>query len=183
MGSKKINNLIVRLRDGDEDAFEEIYWLYRNEIYGLAFRYLKDHALSEDAVQDIFIKLWLYRNQLDSGRAIHGFLFTSLKNHVLNMIKSRKRRILRQFEYIRYNDSRGENPEDSMFHSEYENIVREGLKKLPAGKQLVFKLKFYDGFSSKEIASELGISVNTAKSQFYKANKFIQTFIKKNTNL
>jgi RNA polymerase sigma factor (sigma-70 family) len=78
------------LKKGDKDAFEKIYWMYRKPVYGMAFRYLKVHELAEDAVQDVFFKLWEKRETLDVEKPFEPFLFSILKNHVLNMIKMKK---------------------------------------------------------------------------------------------
>lgn len=170
-------NLINKLRKGDKQAFESIYWMYRKPVFGLAIRYLKDQELAEDAVQDVFSKLWLNREELDSEKCIKAFLFTVLKNHVLNMIKKRKRRILRQFDYAESNQKKSQSADENVIFSDTEKIVKEGLNKLPEKKQLVFNMKRIRGYSNKEIAEQLGISIHTVKSQFYKANKFLKEFV------
>ncbi|MEX2573778.1 MAG: RNA polymerase sigma-70 factor [Balneolaceae bacterium] len=170
-------DIIIRLRNNDREAFRKVYWAHRKSVYGLALRYLKDSQLAEDAVQDIFLKLWQNRDSLDSGKSLRGFLFTSLKHHVLNMIKSRKRRVLRQMEYTRFTDDQTDDPESRMLLSEYEHIFNRGLQKLPARKQLIYRLKSIDGYSNKEIAGRLGVSIHTVKSQYSRANKFIRKFM------
>lgn len=176
-------NLVEELRKGDKQAFENIYWMYREPVFALAQRYLKDQQLAEDAVQDVFSKLWLNREGLDSEKCIKAFLFTVLKNHVLNMIKKRKRRILRQFDYAEINTKNSNSADDELIFSDTEKIINEGLNKLPEKKQLVFNMKKMRGYSNKEIAEQLGISIHTVKSQFYKANKFLRKFVETRIDL
>ncbi len=166
------------LKKGDKEAFESIYWMYRKPVYGMAYRYLKVHELAEDAVQDIFFKLWEKKEILDPEKPFEPFLFSILKNHVLNMIKVKKRRILRQFEYTNIYSKKTKETDAEIICSDTERIVQEGLDLLPEGKQLVFKMKRIEGYSNKEIARELDISVHTVKSQLYKASKFLRTFVK-----
>lgn len=168
---------IRQLRKGDKEAFEDIYWLHRAAIYGLAFRYLKDTQLAEDAVQDVFLKLWLYRSNLDDDKSLRGFLLSTLKNHVLNMMKGEKRRIARQFDYAANLPKEEETPEEIIFFNETELIVHEGLRRLPENKQLVFRLKRFDGYSNREIAIRMGISIHTVKSQFYRASRYLREFV------
>ena len=172
------NKKLQDLKNGDKEAFEKIYWMYRKPVYGMAYRYLKVHELAEDAVQDVFFKLWEKRDTLDIEKPFEPFLFSILKNHVLNMIKMKKRRILRQFEYSKINSKKAKETDEEVIYSDTERIVQEGLSLLPEGKQLVFKMKQIDGYSNKEIARELDISVHTVKSQIYKASKFLRTFVK-----
>jgi RNA polymerase sigma factor (sigma-70 family) len=76
------------------------------------------------------------------------------------------------------NSKKAKETDEEVIYSETERIVQEGLSLLPEGKQLVFKMKRIDGYSNKEIARELDISVHTVKSQIYKASKFLRTFVK-----
>lgn len=176
-------NIIVRLRNNDREAFQLVYWKYQKAVYGLALRYLKDPQLAEDAVQDVFVKLWMNRAELDSERSLHGWLFTSLKNHVLNMIKSRKRRIERHYEYIQQMESSAEASDSYVIQEEMEQLLRKGMERLPERKQLIYRLKSLDGLTNRQIAVRLGLSINTVKSQFNRANKFIRDFIATHTNL
>jgi RNA polymerase sigma-70 factor (family 1) len=166
------------LKKGDKKAFENIYWMFRKPVYGMAFRYLKDHQLAEDAVQDVFFKLWVKRDTLNPDMPFEPFLFSILKNHVLNMIKIKKRRILRQFEYREMNTRINKETDADAILADTQRIFQEGLDQLPEGKQLVFKMKRFEGYTNKEIARELNISVHTVKSQFYKASKFLRSFVK-----
>lgn len=75
------------IKKGDKDAFKEIYERYHVQLYYLAKQYLKDQKLAEDALQDIFLKLWKKRKRLDSSRSINAFLFTMKKNQVLDLIR------------------------------------------------------------------------------------------------
>src|SRR5690625_699801 len=87
------HQLVLCLKKCDKLAFEAIYKKYYEPLFLLGRCYLKDPQLAEDAVQDVFSKLWLNRSDIDSSKSLQGFLFTSLRNHVLNMVKIKKRRI------------------------------------------------------------------------------------------
>ncbi|MEX2368201.1 MAG: RNA polymerase sigma-70 factor [Balneolaceae bacterium] len=171
------NRLINQLRSGSKDAFEELYCIYNKRIYGMALRYVKDPQLAEDAVQDVFIKLWDYRHNLKEGKSIQGFLFSTLKHHVLNMIREHERRIGRQYEYSILNKTVSERSDQKVLLSDYDRIFNEGFQQLPERKQLVFRLKRVNGLSDQQIATRLNISKNTVKSQFYRASKFIRKFM------
>ena len=174
--------LVTRLNKGDRQAFEEIYGLYHQPMLTLAQRYLKEPQLAEDAVQDVLSKLWMKRAEIDSGGSLRGFIFTALRNHVLNMVKSKKRRILRQFEYSTSNYKESAHPDEEVIFTETEKIVKKGVRTLPEGKKLVYELKLLQGYSNHEIAEQMGISTHTVRSQFAKANKIVQKFVSRHIN-
>ncbi|REL38069.1 RNA polymerase sigma-70 factor [Rhodohalobacter sp. SW132] len=169
--------LVQKIIEGSEEAFREIYWLYCDQLHRLAFQFLRDQQLAEDAVQDIFLKLWNQRHQLDENRSIKGFLLISLKNHVLNLLKINKRRILRQFEYSRINTNKVNETDGAVICSELHSLIEHCLENLPVAKRRVYELKRVGDFSNKEIASELGLSENTVKSHYYLAKKKMQELI------
>lgn len=175
MSGKEEINTIQQLRMGDEKAYERVYQLYHKRLYGFALKYLKSHELSEDAVHDTFIKLWDHRSKLETN--IRGFLFATLRNHVMNMIRNNKRKVLKQI-HLNYRKSTSSNQtEDVILFSEYQKIFADGLDQLPAGKKEIFKLKTVQGLSNKEIADKLDISIHTVKSQYYEASRFIRNYL------
>lgn len=174
------DDLTEKIRKGDYNAFELLYGLHRDSVYNLAIKYLKDPQLAEDAVQDVFLKIWSNREKLKDNQSIKGLLFTSLKNHVLNMIKTKKRRVIRQFEYLKLNPVHKDSTDSHTFVAELEKILLEGMEQLPDRKQTVYRMKRLEGYSNKEIANQLDISVNTVKSQFRRANNFIIDYVSSN---
>lgn len=172
-----IKTHIDKLRTGDIEAFEMIYWKYRRPLYGMAMRYLKDHELAEDAVQDIFLNLWSLKEQLTDEKTFENFLFTLLKNHALNILKMDKRRILRHFAYSEINETHSVIPEDFIFHAELRELLDHGMNQLSESKREIFRLKKLEGYSNDEIAKKLNVSKDVVKSQLYKANKFLKSFV------
>lgn len=176
MGVEINNNIVVRIRNGDKHAFEKVYWDYSDDLYRLALKFLKDPQLADDAIQDLFIQLWVNRKKLDPEKSLKAFLFISLKNHVLNMKKTYRRRIIRQFEYMDNNKSITDKTDDTIIQSDYLKIYNKGLKKLPLLKRQVYELKRVSRFSNDEIAARLGLSVNTVKSHYYLAKKSMRDY-------
>ena len=84
--------LLERLRKGDRAAFEAIYRRYHAKLYTLALRYLKNRADTEDALQQLFVKLWTAREALFITRNLSGYLYGMLKHQVLNQIRNIRQR-------------------------------------------------------------------------------------------
>lgn len=179
----KKNRLNRSIDNKEEATFEDLFEKYHRQLFLLAFQYLKDEKLAEDAIQDVFLKVWKKRDQLDASRSVKGFLFATLKNHVLNMIRNRKRRIATTVEAGNRKPGTVENTEEEVALNEYWQIVEKGIDKLPAGKQKVFRLRRIQGYTNQEVASALQISVTTVKSQLYKATKFMRNFVKEHADI
>lgn len=183
MGSTGNKKLAQRIKNDEEASFEFLFEKYHRQLYVLALQYLRNEKLAEDALQDVFLKVWEQRHQLDSSRSIKGFLFTTLKNHVLNMIRNRKRRILYTVEAGNGRPGSVKNTEHEVTLNEYWSIVEKGLKRLPSGKQEVFRLRRIRGYTNREVASRLQISIATVKSQLYKATKFLRNFVETHADI
>jgi RNA polymerase sigma-70 factor (family 1) len=175
--------LVKLIRLGDQPAFEEIYLRYNRQLYYLAMKYLKSKNLSEDAVQEIFIKLWQKRDQLDPEKSVKGFLFISMKNHVLNMIRNRKNKIISDLELEEDQHHTEQIVMNEIILSDYEQLLQRGLSELPDRKRKVFELKAFQGLTNSEVAEVLFISINTVKVHYYHGSQFIRSYLKKHADI
>lgn len=175
------NIALQQLRAGNEEAYEKLYHCYHKRLYSFAFKYLKSRELAEDAVQDTFIKLWEHRKTITIS--IKGFLFTSARNHVMNMIRNKKRKVLKHIQLEQQETNTSNSTEEVILYSEYQQIFARGLEKLPDGKKEIFRLKTVQGLSNQEIASRLDITIHTVKSQYYQASKFIKEYLNEHAGI
>jgi RNA polymerase sigma-70 factor (family 1) len=179
----KDEGLVKLVRLGDQHAFEEIYHRYHRQLYFMAMKYLKCKNLAEDAVQDIFVKFWQKRDQLDPEKSVKALLFISMKNHVLNMIRNRKNKIISDLEFFEEQYETSENVFNEVISADYEQILHRGLAELPERKKKVFELKTINGFSNSEVAELLMISINTVKVHYYHGSQFIRSYLKKHADI
>lgn len=181
MHENKCNISIQQLKSGDEQAYEKIYLFYHKRLYSFAFKYLKSKELAEDAVHDTFIKLWEHRQNITTS--IKGFLFTSVRNHVMNMIRNNRKKVLKHIQLENQKTPRLNKTDEKILYSEYQKILARGLNELPDGKKEIFKLKSVQGLTNQEIADKLDISIHTVKSQYYQASKFIREYLDKHADI
>lgn len=174
--------LVEHIRQGREQAFRELYDRYHRQMYYIAKKYVKDASLAEDAVQDIFVKVWEKRDSLDPSKSIKGYLFTLLKNHVLNMIRDRKKQIVSVSDVPEGEFPQKNSTDEEMVYNEYQDIVERGLEQLTDRKREVFELKV-NGHSNAQVAEMLHISVRTVKTHYYNGSKFIRTYLKNHANI
>jgi RNA polymerase sigma-70 factor (family 1) len=176
-------DLIPSLKEGDEQAFSCIYHKYHRQLYFIAIKYLKDPDLAEDVVQDVFVKLWSYREHLKEELSVKGFLITSMRNLILNSIRNKKAQILKHLDLQQKAEVSRNDVEDTVALTEYERIVETGINELSPAKQKIFRLRTLDGLDNGEISMQLGISINTVKFQFSQASKFLREYLKKNAEI
>lgn len=174
---------VIRLKKGDKTAFREIYERYHRSIYTLALRYLKDHHMAEDATQDIFIKLWITKERLDPEKSLKSFLFTCLRNHVLNMIRNQKRRILAAYQLKEIHHPVSTCTEDDIQYNEYSEILNDGLDKMPERRKEVFRLKMVTDLTNAQIAEKLQISIHTVKVHYKLGTIFIKSHLKNQADI
>jgi len=162
---------IQLLIDGHESAVRLVYSKYHNKVYNLAFRFLKDHDLSCEIVQESFIKLWLNRHKLDAAGNLWLYLFVIAKRLSLNKLREINRsqslfeKLLGRMEEIH-------NPtEDAIMDKDLLHYTEKIVRTLPQQQQKVYRLSREAGLSHREIASELQISSSTVNNQLTEALK------------
>lgn len=171
-------DLAALIKKDNHLAFATIFDRYNKHLYMLAFRYLKNREMAEDAVQQVFVKFWNNRDKIKENLNIKSLLFTSLKNHTLNVLRDNKRQIEYNFELLDSNDIVEEETETEHIQRMTE-LIEKAVEELSPQKRQIFYLKIIEGNSNKEIAGHLGISINTVKVQYYHTLKEIRNYVSK----
>ena len=167
-------DLIRELKAGDRKAFQEIFDAYSERLFHFAYSYLKDVNETEEIVQDVFLRLWEIKSEIDEEKSFKSFLSKITVNKVFNHLK---RQIVRQKyeDYVlKLEPVNPITPEESLSQKELECNLLEMLGKLPEQKRKIFELSKLKGFSNAEIAEQLGVSVRTVENQVYRASKFLR---------
>ena len=159
--------LTIQLKQGNQLAFTILYNTYSDQAYRLAFKYLCNKELAEDAVQNLFMKIWTKRDCLDERRPLNHFLFTVLKNDILNILRDSKNNIFVLDDCLELLERIDDDQVD-------DEIDREQL----AQRRKIFSLKISGQYSNQEIADKLHLSINTVKFQYSQALKQIKELIR-----
>lgn len=169
--------LIKALKSGNATAFEQVYDLYKRPLFATALRYLKDQKLAEDALQEVFVKLWQNRKTIDEQQSLRSFLFVCLKNHVLNVIRTEQTRIKAALLANQGKKHFSRRTESDIALNDLRTYLDISLRTLPARKKRIVQLSLIEGYSNQEIAATLQISENTVRSQLSQAKKVIRRFL------
>ena len=173
-------NVIKEFIAGDVKAFEKIFYNYSRELYFVALGLCRDQALAEDAVQECFVYLWSHRTQLNITKSFENYLVTMVKNLILNHLRhlrvaaDREEDIVREIVFA--------NTEEEEDFSTKLDVVRELIDSLPESCRKVFVMTVIEGSSYADTAKNLGIAVNTVKSQVRIAYKKIRDAVKNGTD-
>jgi RNA polymerase sigma-70 factor (family 1) len=171
-------SLVRQLQAGSEEAFGQIYRLYHKHLYGIALRYLKNPDLAEDALQEVFLKLWNVRQELDDDQSLKAYLSVVMRNHVLNVIRSQQREIAHYVEYtLNWSDADDEEDENKRWEQSM-LLLEQGVSQLSPQKKRIFQLRISEHLNNEQIAQRLGLSINTVKFQFSQSLHFLRTYIR-----
>ncbi len=153
--------------------FEELFKDNFKALCYFAFQFLKNMAEAEDVVQDTFIKFWDKRVDFNNEPAVKSFLYITVRNACLN-IKRHKQVILNHAE-IQPVDLHIEKTDflNNIIKSEILGHVYHAVESLPDGCKRIFKLSYFEELKNPQIAKMLEVTVNTVKTQKYRAIKLL----------
>lgn len=167
-------NLILSLKLHDESALQAVYHKYAEQVYSFSFLLLKDTGWSEDVVQEVFVKLWDNRSNLDPEGNLWTYLFVLTKRASLNKLRDIKT-FSSSFDQLWDNISRlSDCSHEKLVVKELSDSLEGLLNELPYRQREVFKLSRYEGFTHQEIAKKLNISPNTVKNHMVQALKTVK---------
>jgi RNA polymerase sigma-70 factor (family 1) len=174
--------LVQRLKDGDQDAFRLIFDLYKNKLYNFCLRFTKSQEWAEEIVQDVFIKVWTNRVQIDSDLSFNAYLFKISKNLSLNFLKRAQLDLVVKRKLLLNIEETENLTEDFLTDQEYGHLLEEAIERLPPQQQLVFKMSRVEGMSHAEIAKELNLSKGTVKNYIMLAVSNVCRFLNINAD-
>ena len=177
--TKEDDELLSLLYKGSEDAFSVIFNRYNKLLYALAYNYLKSDDSAKNAVQTVFMKLWESRSVLNISINLRNYLYTMLKNHVLNEIRDNNLAIEKNYEIAQ---AMIENEDDTFAKLADKDMIQklyEAIDKLPQRKRMICRLKLQGDLSNQEIADKMHLSVPTVKTHYNQAIKILREYLTK----
>ncbi len=172
--------LLSLLAQDSEYAFQLIFDRHRDTIYKVAMLYVKSPVIAEEIVQDVFLKLWFQRKNLQELRSIESWLFIITKNLTLNCLKKIAHEWTAREKWIKENNSSENTTDHKILNGQYQQLLQQAIKNLPEQQRLVYKLGKEQGLSYEAIGSELSISPLTVKTHMARALATIRSFLAQN---
>ena len=151
--------LVYRLNHKDDKVWEELFNSYYESLCNHAYRILLDESVTEDIVQEVFVKLWDGRAVFENEKALTVYLYRSVTNNALKWSEVEQEMTEEDF--------------SSVVREEVLRKLRELIELLPEERKKIILMSM-EGMSGEEIATQLGVTIHTVKQQKYRAYKFIK---------
>lgn len=163
------HELLQQLKKGNEAALDFIYRHYWEGLFFYSYHLLKDKQACEDLIQDIFVRLWANREQLDIQLSLRSYLYASCRYALYKVIRTgRVREDI--FDAI-YERLHTESPYENVEYKDLVERINTIVSALPPKCRDVYELSRNQHLSHREIAERLNISVKTVENHITKALK------------
>jgi RNA polymerase sigma-70 factor (ECF subfamily) len=154
--------------------FNQLVRQLNRNLYGYAFRILRNQEEAEDAVQEVFIKLWNLGRKLDEYNNIGALATTMTKNFCIDQLRKRKHYFPEVTEQENFQRSGSESPYELLESRESEDILINIIDRLPEIYKIVIKLREIEGLSYEEIAEKTKQNINTLRVTLSRARSIIR---------
>lgn len=160
---------------GNREAQHQLYKAYKVYLYGICMRYAKNKNEAEDMLQEGFYRILKDLHQYKGAASLKSWMTRVMINSALMHIRK-----YRKVHYIEFESERMENvieADHSMLEKDRAEAIILLIRKLPIAHKTVFNLKAIDGFSYKEIATQLEMNEATVRSHYLRARKKLQELL------
>lgn len=169
--------LVTLLEEGSEGAFDEIYRRYWEQLFNEAHKRLNNLELSEEIVQDIFIDLWTKRTQKKIV-TLFPYLITAIRYQVF-MVYNKKKSIPFFEEPLDHIAFSSDESDSHCFEKDLIVAVTAWLESQPEKRREIFRLRYLEDMTTREIAEELHISQKTVQNQLNTSQESLRSSVAK----
>jgi RNA polymerase sigma-70 factor (ECF subfamily) len=167
---------VDRIRAGHMDAFEALYRTYWERLYAFAFRYMHSRPEAEDAVQEVFFRIWRSRADWFPAGVVRNYLYLAVRNAALDRLQ--RAAVARRWRGETTQLVTAAEIEPELEAAELAAAVERALADLPPKRSAVCRLRLVEGLSYAQIANRLGISAKTVETQLARGLKFLRDRIR-----
>lgn len=173
MSTESSENFASLLQSGDEGAFQAIFQEFYVPVCKTVQRFIRDKGIVEDLAQDIFVRLWERREQINITTSLGAYLHRMAVNEALTYIRRQKKF---QTNDITETDFKANDhsTDQVMAGNELKDNISAAISQLPPRCQTIFKMSRYEEMTYKQIGEALDISVKTVENQMGKALKILR---------
>jgi RNA polymerase sigma-70 factor (ECF subfamily) len=179
--------LMARIAEGDEYAFEILVHRHQTSILNLIYRFIGDRTQAKDLAQEVFLRVWQAAGSYQPKAKFTTWIYRITANLCFNGLKSARRKKWFSFNWF---DEEGEHTieetlsdgapsaEDILLEKERSRQISDALQSLPDNQRMALVLKRYDDLSYQEIAKVIGCSVPAVESLLVRAKRTLQEKLK-----
>jgi len=163
--------LLQLLATGSQASYTVIYSRYSEILFRHAYNMLEDQAEAEDVIQEVFLMLWTKRSEVAAAKSLSAYLYTSVRNRILNHITHQKV-VDKYLDSMRtFMETGGYTADELLREKELAAVIEREIAAMPPKMREIFLMSRNEQLSHKSIGELLNISDKTVKQQVYKAVK------------
>lgn len=177
--------LMLRFKDGDEDAFRELFAKYQNQIINFCYRFCFDRELAEDLAQEAFLRVYRGGRRYRPKARFSTWLYRIAVNVCLNEVrKMKKYSVTQSLDRTTKDDSYDRRPEygdknqvpadEMMSGRQREQQIKTALRNLPKEQRAAVVLRIYNEFSYKDIADQMSVSEGKVKTLIFRGRQALK---------
>ncbi|MCH8124455.1 sigma-70 family RNA polymerase sigma factor [candidate division KSB1 bacterium] len=178
--------LIHRVLAGEDHAYDELMKRYRQSVYNLVYRMIENPQVTEDIVQETFIKAYNALSSFNEEFAFSTWLFKIATNHCIDTLRKKKLRTYSLDTPIQTKDGTVQrdyaddsySPESFTIASEHTSIILDAVEDLPEKYKTVINMRHRDDNSYEEISETLQIPIGTVKARIFRAREILKRILK-----
>ncbi len=156
-------NLVPEFKKGNKAALSFIYDAYSGALYGILLKMTRNEELSQDLLQETFIKIWKYHDKYDADKGtLYTWMLNLTRNNCIDYLRSKRNKNQQQNREL---DSLVYGLESTSNFNPDHIGLRGMLDQLPAEQKEIITLSYFEGFTQKEISEEYDIPLGTVKSR------------------
>ncbi|HMF70497.1 MAG TPA: RNA polymerase sigma-70 factor [Flavitalea sp.] len=169
--------LLFEVAKGNESAFRQLFHTHHHKLGNYIYRLTDSLLISEDIVQEVFIRIWIYRARLSEVQDFDSYVFKMARNQAFTALKklSRDQKLMSKWLVVETSNQHILNEEN--FGQAYVGLIDEAIAHLPPQQQKVYELSRVDKLKYEEIASRLNISLETVRKHIHLALKSIRQYV------
>lgn len=173
-------SIICKIKSGDIEVLKLVYELFYKSTFQAAFFVTRDTGLAEDVVHEVFLKINQKINQLEDPSKLGSWLCRISMNTARDLIRKRSKITLYEDARNAYNEQQLDSPEYALLVKEEQQIIKYYIQKLNPKYRRVIYLKYFEGFTVKEISVILELPIGTVKTHLFQARSEINKLLTSN---
>jgi len=166
--------LVKTLKKGDVFAFNELFHKYSQKVYNFSIKHLENEEDVKDLVQEIFMKIWDKRKEIDANKSFNGFLFTITLNLIRNYFRKKVKDRKLVNKWLEETEPYSDSTKLSIEFRSLEKVVNTIVEQLPPKRRMVFRLSRNEGISNDDIARRMNIQKKTIENHLNLALRYLR---------
>jgi len=168
--------LLHKVALGDQKAFTELFERHQTLVYDFALRLTRSKSRAEEIVQDVFIKLWVNRAEIERIQNLAAYINRMARNYSYTALRKIAAETLRTVELAEPEMAGPSDAEHRLLYNESAKILQTAVDILPPQRKLVYEMCHEQGLKYEEVAAKLNISPGTVHKHMKLALKSIRTY-------